>query len=102
MPIVTFESVNGTTKKTVDAPKGGSLANICDDHDAPIPFSCRSAVCGTCHIEVLEGQASLLPPGDEELDVLEAINAAPPRFRLACCAQIKPGPGAVRVRAQNE
>ena len=102
MPTVTFESSDGAITKTVDVPKGGALADICDDHEAPIPFSCRSASCATCHIEVLEGAEALLPPETEELDVLEAIDAAPPKYRLACCAKVKPGPGTVRVRAQND
>jgi ferredoxin len=51
---------------------------------------------------VLEGEDSLLPPEDEELDVLEAIDSKPPRFRLGCCAKLKPGAGTVRLRAQNE
>jgi len=70
MPTVTFESSDGALTKTVAAPDGGSLADLCDDHEAPIPFSCRSASCATCHIEILEG--------------------------------LKPGPGTVRVRAQND
>lgn len=102
MPEITFESSDGSQKKTVNAPDGGALADICDDHAAPIPFSCRSASCATCHVEVLEGEASLLPPEAEELDVLDAIMSAPPRFRLACCAKMKPGAGKVVVRAQNE
>lgn len=102
MPTVTFESSDGKLSKTVDAPKGGSVADLCDDHEAPIPFSCRSASCATCHIEVLEGHDSLLPPDTDELDVLEAIDSAAPRYRLACCAQLKPGDGLVRVRAQND
>ena len=102
MPTVTFESVDGKIQVKADAPDGGALADLCDDHEAPIPFSCRSASCATCHVEVLEGQDALLPPEDEELDVLDAIGSAPPRFRLACCAKLKPGPAAVRVRAQNE
>jgi ferredoxin len=102
MPTVTLESSDGTQKKTVNAPEGGALADLCDDHAAPIPFSCRSASCATCHIEVLDGADALLPPEDEELDVLDAIASSPPRFRLACCAKLKPGPGNVVVRAQNE
>ena len=102
MPTVTFESSDGAIKKTVEAPDGGALADLCDDHEAPIPFSCRSASCATCHIEVLEGAESLLDPADEELDVLEAIESAPPKYRLACCAKVKAGPGTVRVRAQND
>src|SRR5688572_2169805 len=102
MPKVTFESSDGTSKKTVDAPEGGAIADLCDDHAAPIPFSCRSASCATCHIEVLEGADALLPPEDEELDVLDAIASRPPRFRLACCAKLRPGAGLVVVRAQND
>ena len=102
MPIVTFESSDGAIKKTVAAPNGGALADLCDDHEAPIPFSCRSASCATCHIEVLEGAEALLPPEDEELDVLDAIDAKPPKYRLACCAKLKAGAGTGRVRAQNE
>lgn len=102
MPEITFVSSDGSQKKTVSAPDGGALADLCDDHSAPIPFSCRSASCATCHIEVLEGAEALLPPEDEELDVLDAVCSQPPRFRLACQAKLKPGPGQVVVRAQNE
>jgi 2Fe-2S ferredoxin len=102
MPTVTFESSDGVKATTVEAPAGGALADLIDDNEAPIPFSCRSASCATCHIEVFEGEESLLPPEDEELDVLDAISTPPPRFRLACCAKLRAGSGTVRVRAQNE
>jgi ferredoxin len=102
MPRITFESSDATRRTTVEAPEGGAIADLCDDHEAPIPFSCRSASCATCHIEVLEGEDAFLPPEDEELDVLDAIASQPPRFRLACCAQLKPGAGVVVVRAQND
>jgi len=102
MPEITFESHDGSQKKTVNAPDGGALADLCDDNAAPIPFSCRSASCATCHIEVLEGEDKLLPPEEDEKDVLDAVLSAPPRFRLACCAKLRPGAGKVTVRAQNE
>lgn len=102
MPNITFESHDGSVKKTVNVPQGGALADIIDDAEAPIPFSCRSASCATCHIEVLEGQDAFLPPETEELDVLEAVFSEPPRFRLACQAKLKPGDALVRVRAQSE
>jgi ferredoxin len=102
MPTVRFESSDGSRQVTAEAPNGGALADLCDDHAAPIPFSCRSASCATCHIEVLEGAESLMPPETEELDVLDAIGAAPPKYRLCCCAKAKPGAGRIVVRAQNE
>jgi 2Fe-2S ferredoxin len=102
MPEITFESSDGSQKKTINAPNGGSMADLCDDSAAPIPFSCRSASCATCHIEVLEGAEALLPPEPEELDVLDAVSSKPPRFRLACCAKVRAGAGRIIVRAQNE
>lgn len=102
MPTITFESSDGKITKTVAVPNGGSVADLCDDHEAPIPFSCRSASCATCQIEVLEGADAFLPADAEELDVLEAIDARPPKFRLACCAKLKAGDALVRVRAHND
>src|SRR5579871_6724037 len=99
MPRVTFESADGQKSVTANDPRGGSIADMIDDHEAPIPFSCRSASCSTCHIEVLEGEDAFEEPNDEELDVLDAISSAPPRFRLACQARLKPGEAVVRVRA---
>lgn len=103
MPEITFESSDGSQKTTVNAPNGGALADLCDDHGAPIPFSCRSASCATCHIEVIEGQEALAEPEQEELDVLDAIQSPPPRNRLCCQARLKAdAAGTVIVRAQNE
>jgi len=96
MPIVTFVSNEGDSL-TVDAPSGGALADICDKNDAPVPFSCRSASCGTCRIVVLEGAEVLLPPEDEELEILDVFGNKPNQ-RLACCAKMKNGGGAVKVR----
>ncbi len=102
MPTVTFESRDGTRSKTVEATEGATLADLCDDSEAPIPFSCRSASCATCQIDVLEGSDALFPPEDEEMDVLDALDAKPPRERLACCARLMPGASIVRVRARND
>lgn len=102
MPKVVFVASNGKDTVEVDAPNGAALADLVDGSDAPIPFSCRSASCGTCHVEVLEGQELLLEPEDEELDVLDALDSKAPRFRLTCCAKAGTGAGTVRVRALND
>ena len=101
MPTVVFEK-KGKPVLTVSAPEGGSIQDMCDDHAAPVPFSCRSACCGTCRVEVLEGAENLDTPEDEELDVLDAFGQAPPKHRLACCAKMKAGGGTVRVQAVDE
>lgn len=78
----------------IDTVCGTALVDLCDEYTAPIPFNCRVASCGTCRIHVLEGAEQLLPPAEDELDLLDAFNA-PPGIRLACQARL--GPGAVRV-----
>ena len=74
---------------------------MCDERTAPVPFSCRTASCGTCRIEVLEGAAFLDPPADDELDVLDIFGDDPSRCRLACQARLKQGPARLRVRAAD-
>jgi ferredoxin len=99
MPLVIFESVeSGVSAVEADAPAGTRLVDLCDERNAPVPFSCRSASCGTCRIDVLEGAELLEPPRDEELDVLDIFGDDPARRRLACQAQVRPGSGRVRVR----
>src|SRR5438128_592222 len=103
MPTVVFDSPNGAAPPlTVSVPEGGSLADVCDDHAAPVPFSCRSANCGTCRIEVLEGASELTAPEDDELDVLDLFGLSPDNHRLACQAKMRPGTGTLRVRAVGD
>lgn len=84
--------------KRVDAPEGGELVDICDEYLAPIPFSCRSASCGTCYVQVLEGAELFEPPAHEEAELIALLGGGADH-RLACQARIKPGPGVIRLRA---
>ena len=83
----------------IDAPEEAALVDVCDEHSAPIPFSCRSASCGTCRIHVLEGAEQLLPPAADELDLLDVFNLKPPLIRLTCQARLRPGATRVWVKA---
>jgi ferredoxin len=83
----------------IDAREGAALVDLCDAHQAPIPFSCRSASCGTCRVHVLEGAMDLLPPAEDELDLLDVFNLKPPHVRLACQAKLRPGATRLRVKA---
>ncbi|MGC4091301.1 MAG: 2Fe-2S iron-sulfur cluster-binding protein [Polyangiaceae bacterium] len=84
--------------KKVDAPDGGELVDICDEYLAPIPFSCRSASCGTCHVQVLEGAELLEPPDPAEAELLSLLGGGP-GHRLACQARVRGGAGVIRLRA---
>ena len=97
--VVVFESVeSGAATVEAEAPPGTRLVDLCDERGAPVPFSCRSASCGTCRIDVLEGAELLEPPRDEELDVLDIFGDDPARRRLACQAQVRAESGRIRVR----
>jgi ferredoxin len=85
--------------KVVDVESGGELVDICDHYFAPIPFSCRSASCGTCHIEILDGAGLLAPPDETEEELLDILGGDG-STRLACQARVKPGPGLIRIRAK--
>lgn len=51
-----------------------------------IPFGCQSGICGTCKIEILEGEDNLSDLTQEENDMdLDRTH------RLACQAHIKSG-----------
>jgi len=101
MPLfVVFES--GLPPVEVEASGGAALVDLCDERDAPVPFSCRSAACGTCRIDVLEGAHLLEPASDEELDILDLFGDDPSRRRLACQARLVAGEGRIRVRASRD
>ena len=103
MPRVIFEpGPDGGPSVEVDAPPGARLVDLCDERNAPVPFSCRSASCGTCRVDVLEGGDLLVPPRDEELDVLDIFGDDPARRRLACQACIRGDSGVVRLRPADD
>jgi ferredoxin len=83
----------------IDAPDGAALVDLCDNYQAPIPFSCRSASCGTCRMHVVEGAECLLPPAEDELDLLDVFNLKPPNVRLACQVKLRAGAQRLRVKA---
>ncbi len=97
MPLVVFES-RAALPRVVDCPRGGRLIDVCDAHGAPVPFSCRSASCGTCRVDLLEGAALLEEPAQDELDVLAVFGDDPVRRRLACQSVVREGPGLLRIR----
>lgn len=96
MPTIAFSGNELGPAVSAARPEGGRLLDVCDEARAPVAFSCRSASCGTCRVEVVSGAALLEPPLREELEVLE-IFAASPSQRLACRGQVRPGPGLIEL-----
>ena len=72
-------------------PRGAALIDVADEHlAAGVPFSCRSATCGTCRVEVLDGADGLAPAGEEERELL-ALLAEGPAVRLCCKLEVAAG-----------
>src|SRR5689334_18748398 len=97
MPSIEFLASDLGPTVIEDAPDGGRLLDLCDDARAPVAFSCRSASCGACRVDILEGASLLAPPADDEREVLRAF-ASPASHRLACVACALPGGGRVSLR----
>lgn len=95
MASITF--LEGPLGPAVRAEGSGRLLDLCDEAGAPVGFSCRSARCCTCRVEVLAGPELLEPPGEEEREVLH-LHASTPRQRLACQAVVRPTAGTLRLR----
>jgi ferredoxin len=101
MPVVVFECP-GLPLLEVTSPGGARLVDLCDEKCAGVPFSCRSASCGTCRIDVLSGPDRLEPPGGDELEILDLFGDDPGRRRLACQARIRAGAGCLRIRPVDD
>lgn len=70
---------------------GSPIAEICEEEG--VPFACTEGVCGTCVIEVVEGEDNLSEPTQEEEDFLgEGCR----HERLACQCKIQKGNVKVR------
>jgi len=85
MPTLHFDGNLFGPDCRVEVAEGGRLVDVCDHVQAPVPFSCRSATCGTCRVEVYEGAELLGLLGD------------PPAYRLACQAKVRRAHGVIRL-----
>lgn len=66
---------------------GTHLVDVTDEHPgAEVPYSCRSASCGTCRVRVLAGMEGFDAPEDDEQEVLEAFGE---EADVRLCCQLK-------------
>jgi len=82
MPKLIFDRTN----EEFELPEMSPLQEICEE--AGVPFACTEGVCGTCVIEIKEGQENLTDPTEEEEDFL---GTGVLDERLACQCKIKCG-----------
>lgn len=72
-----------------EIPDGSPIRDACEE--LGLPFGCRSGLCRTCEIEVLDGMSNLA-----EKNELEKDHDLPPNHRLACQARLMKGTVVVR------
>ena len=95
MPKLTFVPPTGSPIE-VDVQGDQDLLDICDEVAAPVPFSCRSATCGTCGVWVEQGEALMEPPSAQEQALQRKLATDGRRF--ACSIRVRSGEGEIRLR----
>ncbi|MFP6685886.1 MAG: 2Fe-2S iron-sulfur cluster-binding protein [Polyangiaceae bacterium] len=83
-----FEGTSDGVTTRCHARPGDAIVDLCDEHDAPVPFGCRSASCATCAVIVDDPHHVLAAPEPEEQDLLASEQLSHPH-RLACQARIR-------------
>jgi ferredoxin len=101
MPTLHFDGNLFGPDRCVEVEQGGRLVDICDRAQAPVPFSCRSATCGTCRVEVYEGAELLEAREGSEAELLGLLGD-PPTYRLACQARVGTAKGVIRLRIADD
>ncbi len=75
--------------EVADVASGTALVDVTDANpNSAVPYSCRSASCGTCRVEVIEGMSALADAEDDELDVLDVFGNEE-NVRLCCQLKLK-------------
>ncbi|MBI3650086.1 MAG: (2Fe-2S)-binding protein [Acidobacteria bacterium] len=65
--------------------RGAVLSEHLTIDNSPLLFGCRTGICATCLIAVLaQENGELLPPADDEKELLEIVAPADAKARLAC------------------
>jgi ferredoxin len=67
----------------IEVNEGEKLSESLDVTNSPILFGCRTGICATCLVEVIEGMENLPPISEDEEEVLE-IYADQENCRLSC------------------
>lgn len=92
MPKVTVLPSNASAETEA----GETILNAGEKAGVEMEAGCFNCSCGTCVVEIVSGMENLDPASPEELDVLDAWNKDPEKFRLACTAKIMQGEVVVR------
>lgn len=77
-------------QKEIEIVDGSEIKDVCEE-EFNIPFGCKDGICGTCLVEITEGNENLSEMNEKEKDFGLDGNQ-----RLAC--QCKINKGTVKVK----
>lgn len=69
--------------KKIQIESGKLLSQALDASNSPILFGCRTGICGTCLVKVIDGHENISMLTEDEKDYLELL-PDPSDLRLAC------------------
>ncbi len=69
--------------KAIEIPDKANLSEFLDKLNSPVLFGCRTGICGTCLIEIINSEKSV-PPSPNEVETLELLAPNNSKARLAC------------------
>jgi ferredoxin, 2Fe-2S len=89
MPRMTFIARDGTAQQ-VDGTEGATLLQISRANDVDIEGACEgNMACATCHVVVQDPWYDrLIPPSDDEEDMLDLAYGLTETSRLGCQIQL--------------
>ena len=76
--------INSKTKEETEVKEGEPIKEACEK--VGVPFSCNNGICGTCMVDIVEGEDNLSELTEQEKD-LERDK----KHRLACQCKMKQG-----------
>ncbi len=95
------EADGSTTEHSFPTDMGLNLMEALKGSDYPILATCGGmALCGTCHIALLEGTANA--PSDEELDMLDTLFNSGENSRLSCQIRLSELSNGARLQILGE
>lgn len=77
--------------QAVECEKGQNLFQSFEENGIKLPHGCLSGSCGSCRIEILEGEENLSEPSFIEQDTLKSLASEyndEKKLRLSCRAKI--------------
>ena len=76
--------INNKTKESIEVKDGEKIRNAVEE--LGVPFCCTNGICGTCMIDVVEGEENLSELTQQEIDMERDRT-----HRLGCQCQISKG-----------